>query len=77
MEHQIESGLHKRKGRAITNFKDKLPANTSDLAIQTLKDPYRLVLNCQNQQVISEQFITSFELLLHENQIIAPLMFRQ
>ena len=40
MEHQIESGLYERKGKAITNFKDKLPANASDLAIQTLKDPY-------------------------------------
>lgn len=40
MKHQIESGLYERKGKAITNFKDKLPANASDLAIQTLKDPY-------------------------------------
>lgn len=40
MEHQIESGLYERKGRAITNFKDKLPTKASDLAIQTLKDPY-------------------------------------
>ncbi len=35
LEHQIESGLYERKGKAITNFKDKLPANASDLAIQT------------------------------------------
>ena len=27
-------------GKAITNFKNKLPAAASDLAIQTLKDPY-------------------------------------
>ncbi len=40
MEHQIESGLYERKGKAITNFKDKLPANASDLAVQTLKAPY-------------------------------------
>ena len=40
LEHQIESGLYERKGKAITNFKDKLPANASDLAVQTLKDPY-------------------------------------
>lgn len=38
--HQIESKLYARKGKAITNFKDKLPEATSDLAIQTLKDPY-------------------------------------
>ena len=40
LKHQIESGLYERKRKAITNFKDKLPANASDLAIQTLKDPY-------------------------------------
>ncbi len=26
LEHQIESGLYERRGKAITNFKDKLPA---------------------------------------------------
>lgn len=37
---QIESHLHKRQGRAITNFTATLPAPQSDLAHQTLKDPY-------------------------------------
>lgn len=37
---QIETGLHKRQGQAITNFKDKLPSPQSDLAHYTLKDPY-------------------------------------
>ena len=37
---QIESRLHKRQGRAITNFTATLPAPQSDLAHQTLKDPY-------------------------------------
>lgn len=40
LEHQIESRLYERKGKAITNFKDKFPVAASDLAIQTLKDPY-------------------------------------
>ncbi len=40
MVMQIELGLHKRQGKAITNFKEKLPYPTSDLANQTLKDPY-------------------------------------
>ena len=31
---------HRRKGRAITNFAAALPAPQSDLAHQTLKDPY-------------------------------------
>lgn len=38
--HQIEFGLYKRQGGAITNFKEKLPDYHSDLAIETLKDPY-------------------------------------
>lgn len=37
---QIESRLHKRQGRAITNFTATLPAPQSDLAHQALKDPY-------------------------------------
>ncbi|PWQ98202.1 PDDEXK nuclease domain-containing protein [Leucothrix pacifica] len=38
--HQIESGLYKREGGALTNFDATLPAIQSDLAQQTLKDPY-------------------------------------
>ncbi|MCF6174346.1 MAG: PDDEXK nuclease domain-containing protein [Victivallaceae bacterium] len=38
--HQIESGLYKRTGKAITNFEKRLPATDSDLANQILKDPY-------------------------------------
>lgn len=38
--HQIESGLYQREGKAITNFGQTLPPLQSDLAQQTLKDPY-------------------------------------
>lgn len=38
--HQIESGLIEREGRAVTNFSATLPVEQSDLALQTLKDPY-------------------------------------
>ena len=40
MVRQIESELHKRTGTAITNFKHTLPQLQSDLAQQTLKNPY-------------------------------------
>lgn len=40
LTHQIESGLWQREGKAITNFSQTLPAPQSDLAKQTLKDPY-------------------------------------
>lgn len=36
----IESNLYKRQGKSITNFKQTLPDPHSDLAHQTLKDPY-------------------------------------
>ena len=38
--HHIESDLFKREGKAITNFKATLPEPQSDLARETLKDPY-------------------------------------
>lgn len=37
---QIKSNLFKRQGNAITNFQHTLPNPQSDLAQQTLKDPY-------------------------------------
>lgn len=37
---QIEAGLYRRQGKAITNFTKTLPAPQSDLAQQLLKDPY-------------------------------------
>lgn len=38
--HQIESNLYQREGKAVTNFTLTLPNPQSDLAQQTLKDPY-------------------------------------
>lgn len=38
--HQIESRLYQREGKAINNFELTLPKPQSDLAQQTLKDPY-------------------------------------
>jgi predicted nuclease of restriction endonuclease-like (RecB) superfamily len=38
--HQIESGLYKREGKSVTNFALTLPKPQSDLAEQTLKNPY-------------------------------------
>ena len=37
---QIESGLYQRQGKAITNFVTTLPPPQSELAQQSLKDPY-------------------------------------
>lgn len=40
--HQIETGLYERqiKAEKISNFENRLPAPQSELAIQTMKDPY-------------------------------------
>jgi len=40
LDLQIENDLFKRKGNAVTNFSHSLPQPNSDLANQTLKDPY-------------------------------------
>jgi predicted nuclease of restriction endonuclease-like (RecB) superfamily len=37
---QIKNQLHNRQGKAVTNFNATLPSPLSDLAQQTLKDPY-------------------------------------
>ena len=40
--HQIESGLYKRQVSAekVSNFERRLPSPQSELAVQTMKDPY-------------------------------------
>ncbi|MCR6629337.1 MAG: PDDEXK nuclease domain-containing protein [Magnetospirillum sp.] len=40
--HQIETRLHERTGKAITNFAKTLPPSQSDLAQETFRDPYVL-----------------------------------
>ncbi|MCK2097633.1 PDDEXK nuclease domain-containing protein [Thauera aromatica] len=40
MWHHISTALHLRSGNAVTNFEQRLPAPDSELARQTLKDPY-------------------------------------
>lgn len=39
---QVETGLRERTGAAVTNFAAQLPRPHSDLAHESLKDPYRL-----------------------------------
>lgn len=40
LEAQVETRIHERTGRAITNFHRSLPEPQSELAQQILKDPY-------------------------------------
>ncbi len=41
LEMQIETNARARTGQAVTNFAERLPAPLSDLARESLKDPYR------------------------------------
>ena len=40
LETWIKADLYKREGKALTNFQKTLPAPQSDLAQQTIKDPF-------------------------------------
>ena len=40
LDFWIGTDLYSRQGKAITNFKETLPGPQSDLALQTMKDPY-------------------------------------
>lgn len=40
LEDWIKTNVYKRKGKAITNFSHRLPSPQSQLAQETLKDPY-------------------------------------
>jgi predicted nuclease of restriction endonuclease-like (RecB) superfamily len=41
MVHQIEGGLHQRKGKISSNFKDTIAPEQSELIQQLFKDPYK------------------------------------
>ena len=41
LEDWIKSDVYAREGKAITNFKERLPEPQSKLAQETLKDPYK------------------------------------
>ncbi|MDD4350137.1 MAG: PDDEXK nuclease domain-containing protein, partial [Opitutales bacterium] len=53
MVMQIETRLLERQGKAVTNFEQRLPKPQSDLARESIKDPYRfdfLGLNDEAQE---------------------------
>jgi predicted nuclease of restriction endonuclease-like (RecB) superfamily len=68
---QIESGLHRRQGKAVTNFDRTLPSPQSDLAHNLLKDPYNfdfLTLDAEAQERDLER-----GLLAHVRQFLLEL----
>src|SRR5437667_12832923 len=70
MVMHIERFLHKRQGKAITNFKDRLPASQSSLAQYTLKDPYIFdflsIGNEANEREVEKSLVRHMEKFLIE-----------
>ncbi|MEN9303510.1 MAG: hypothetical protein RL264_1939 [Bacteroidota bacterium] len=61
LEIQIESKLFQRQGKAINNFELTLPKPQSDLAKETLKDPYKfgfITLESDVQELELEKQLT-------------------
>jgi len=67
----IETRLLERTGKAVTNFDQRLPTPQSDLAIESLKDPYRF--DFLDRQVKHAQDNPSIGLLLckSKNKVVA------
>ena len=70
LKHQIELNLYVRQGKAITNFEQTLLEPHSELAQETLKDPYKFdFLMLQEKALerdIEEQLITNITSFLLE-----------
>ncbi|MEV7132113.1 PDDEXK nuclease domain-containing protein [Arthrobacter sp. NPDC093128] len=68
--HQIESRLHERSGQAVTNFSATMPPSDSDLAQQSLKDPYVFdflaLTDRRNERELEHQLIQHVEKFLLE-----------
>jgi len=73
--HQIESGLWQREGKAVSNFKQTLPSTQSDLAQQTLKDPYMFdfldLTSAHNERELEQELEQS--LVAHITQFLLEL----
>ena len=67
---QIDSGLHKRQGRAVTNFNATLPPAQSDLAQGITKDPYLFdflaLRENANERAVEEGLVGQVEKFLLE-----------
>lgn len=67
---QIKSQLFERQGKAISNFKTTLPDPISDLAQQTLKDPYNFdfvtMTSKMKERDLEKQLVTQISSFLLE-----------
>lgn len=67
---QIKTDLYHRQGKAVTNFESTLPAPRSDLAKQTLKDPYNFdflsMTEAYNERDVEKQLAENISKFLLE-----------
>jgi predicted nuclease of restriction endonuclease-like (RecB) superfamily len=78
---QIDSGLHLRQGKAVSNFQKTLPPPQSDLAQQITKDPYVFdFLNLResaNERAVEDALMAHVEKFLLELGVGFALVGRQ
>lgn len=70
LEDWITSKAYKRHGKAVTNFKERLPSPQSELAQETLKDPYNFdfltLTKGYREQELEHGLITHIQKMLLE-----------
>src|SRR5665213_713857 len=78
---QIDSALHLRQGKAVTNFKSTLPPPQSDLAQQITKDPYVFdflnLRDAANERAVEDALLAHVEKFLLELGVGFALVGRQ
>ena len=59
LAHQIDLDFYSRSGKAITNFQETLSEPQSELAVETLKDPYKFdFLTLQEKELVTTMAIS-------------------
>ncbi|MEO6134772.1 MAG: PDDEXK nuclease domain-containing protein [Ginsengibacter sp.] len=71
LEYQIETNLFYRQGKAVTNFKNSLPAIQSDLANELLKSPYNFEFITLSERVKEKDL--EQKLIQHISQFLLEL----
>lgn len=66
LEHQIDASLYERQGKAVTNFQVKLPEPQSDLAEQTLKDPFLSLREKYDEKELEDALVNQITQFLLE-----------
>ena len=66
----MDTNLYERQGKALTNFKKTLPAETSDLAQELTKDPYNFaftgITERYNEQLLKDKLLNNITRFLVE-----------